>query len=250
MPSYPGWHIECSVMSQKYLGEVFDIHTGGIDLIPTHHENEIAQSKGMCGKIPAHYWMHGEFLLIDGGKMSKSLGNVYLIQDIVNRGYDPLVYKLFNYSTLYRKKLNFTWDGMDSAKISLDRLRDAYQKHINGTYDIDDSELEKYEKQFLEAINDDLNMPVAMSVVWEVAKKPEKSKKIAKLLRKFDRVLGIKIDKSKTDEIPEEIKELLELRKKAREDKNWDESDRIREEIKEKGYIVKDSKNGQTIEKA
>ena len=249
-PSYPGWHIECSVMSQKYLGEVFDIHTGGIDLIPTHHENEIAQSKGMCGKIPAHYWMHGEFLLIDGGKMSKSLGNVYLIQDIVNRGYDTLVYKLFNYSTLYRKKLNFTWDGMDSAKISLDRLRDAYQKHINGTYDIDDSELEKYEKQFLEAINDDLNMPVAMSVVWEVAKKPEKSKKIAKLLRKFDRVLGIKIDKSKTDEIPEEIKELLELRKKAREDKNWDESDRIREEIKEKGYIVKDSKNGQTIEKA
>ena len=248
-PSYPGWHIECSVMSQKFLGEVFDIHTGGIDLIPTHHENEIAQSKGMCGKVPAHYWMHGEFLLINGGKMSKSLGNVYLLQDIVDRGYDPLVYKLFCYSIQYRKKLNFTWEGMDSAKISLDRLRDAYQKQLIGTDEIDNSEIDKYRNNFKEAINDDLNMPVAMSVVWEVAKSSKKSKKLADLLKEFDKVLGINIDYVQNEEIPEYIKELLSKRQEARENKNWEESDKLRDLIKEKGYIVKDSKDGQTIEK-
>lgn len=248
-PSYPGWHIECSVMSQKYLGEVFDIHTGGIDLIPTHHENEIAQSKGMCGKVPANYWMHGEFLLINGGKMSKSLGNVYLLQDIVDRGYDPLVYKLFCYSIQYRKKLNFTWEGMDAAKVSLDRLRDAYQKHLEGNEEIEDAQIEKYRNSFTEAINDDLNMPVAMSVVWEVAKVAKKSKKLADLLKEFDKVLGINIDYIQKEEVPEEIKELLEIRQKARENKDWAESDKIRDLIKEKGYIVKDSKEGQTIEK-
>ena len=248
-PSYPGWHIECSVMSKKYLGEVFDIHTGGIDLIPTHHENEIAQSKGMCGKIPANYWMHGEFLLINGGKMSKSLGNVYLLQDIIDRGYEPLVYKLFCYSIQYRKKLNFTWEGMDSAKISLDRLREAYQKHLNGTDEIDENILEQYKNNFNEAINDDLNMPVAMSVVWELAKRPEKSKKVSQLLKDFDRVLGLKIDEYKKQNIPDEIKELLKQREEARKNKDWSESDKLRDIIKEKGYIVKDSKEGQTIEK-
>ena len=249
-PSYPGWHIECSVMSKKYLGEVFDIHTGGIDLIPTHHENEIAQSKGMCGKIPANYWMHGEFLLINGGKMSKSLGNVYLLQDIIDRGYEPLVYKLFCYSIQYRKKLNFTWEGMDSAKISLDRLREAYQKHLKGTDEIDENILEQYKNNFNEAINDDLNMPVAMSVVWELAKRPEKSKKVSQLLKDFDRVLGLKIDEYKKQNIPDEIKELLKQREEARKNKDWSESDKLRDIIKEKGYIVKDSKEGQTIEKA
>ena len=249
-PSYPGWHIECSVMSKKYLGEVFDIHTGGIDLIPTHHENEIAQSKGMCGKVPANYWMHGEFLLINGGKMSKSLGNVYLLQDIIDRGYEPLVYKLFCYSIQYRKKLNFTWEGMDSAKISLDRLREAYQKHLNGTDEIDENILEQYKNNFNEAINDDLNMPVAMSVVWELAKRPEKSKKVSQLLKDFDRVLGLKKDEDKKQNIPDEIKELLKQREEARKNKDWSESDKLRDIIKEKGYIVKDSKEGQTIEKA
>ena len=118
----PGWHIECSAMGQKYLGDQFDIHTGGIDLIPTHHENEIAQSKGKCGKIPANYWMHGEYLLINGGKMSKSLGNVYLVKDIKEKGYDPIVYKLFSYSCHYRNKLNFTWEGIDAASKSVMRL--------------------------------------------------------------------------------------------------------------------------------
>ena len=247
-PSYPGWHIECSAMSTKYLGEVFDIHTGGIDLIPTHHENEIAQSKGACGKIPAHYWMHGEYLLINGGKMSKSLGNVYLVDDIVNRGYEPLVYRLFNFSCHYKGKLNFTWEGMDSAAVSLNRLREGYQKHMAGTEDVSDETIKDLENRFHQAINDDLNMPLAMSVVWEAVKYPEKSKKIAKLLEKMDTVLGIKItEKKEQKDIPQEVLELVEQRKQARADKNWTESDRLRDLIKEKGYSVKDTKDGMEI---
>ena len=246
--SYPGWHIECSAMGQKYLGETFDIHTGGIDLIPTHHENEIAQSKGACGKNPARFWMHGEYLLIDGGKMSKSLGNVYLIKDIENRGYDPLVYRLFTYSSSYRFKINFTWDGIEANSKALSKLRNGYQKHLEGNDEVSDDIIQKYENDFHKAINDDLNMPLAMSVVWEVIKNPNKSKKIADLLLKFDTVLGLKIDKEEDKEkIPEEIINLAEKREVARNEKNWSESDRIRDEILSKGYIIKDTKNNYEI---
>lgn len=249
-PSYPGWHIECSAMSTKYLGEVFDIHTGGIDLIPTHHENEIAQSKGACGKIPAHYWMHGEYLLINGGKMSKSLGNVYLVDDIINRGYDPLVYRLFNFSCHYKGKLNFTWDGIESASTSLNRLREGYQKHLNGTDTVSEDVINDMENRFHQAINDDLNMPLAMSVVWEAVKYPEKSPKIAQLLEKFDTVLGIKIaEKKEEQQIPQEVLDLVEQRKVARNEKNWAESDRLRDLIIEKGYNVKDTKEGVEVSK-
>ena len=249
-PSYPGWHIECSAMSTKYLGEVFDIHTGGIDLIPTHHENEIAQSKGACGKIPAHYWMHGEYLLINGGKMSKSLGNVYLVDDIINRGYDPLVYRLFNFSCHYKGKLNFTWDGIESASTSLNRLREGYQKHLNGTDIVSEDVINDMENRFHQAINDDLNMPLAMSVVWEAVKCPEKSPKIAQLLEKFDTVLGIKIaEKKEEQQIPQEVLDLVEQRKVARSEKNWAESDRLRDLIIEKGYNVKDTKEGVEVSK-
>ena len=249
-PSYPGWHIECSAMSTKYLGEVFDIHTGGIDLIPTHHENEIAQSKGACGKIPAHYWMHGEYLLINGGKMSKSLGNVYLMDDIINRGYEPLVYRLFNFSCHYKGKLNFTWDGIESASVSLKRLREGYQKHLNGTDTVSDDVINDMENRFHQAINDDLNMPLAMSGVWEAVKYPKKSPKIAQLLEKFDTVLGIKItEKKEEQQVPQEILDLVEQRKSARNEKNWAESDRLRDLIIEKGYNIKDTKDGVEIER-
>ena len=248
-PSYPGWHIECSAMSQKYLGEVFDIHTGGIDLIPTHHENEIAQSKGACGKIPAHYWMHGEYLLINGGKMSKSLGNVYLLDDIIKRGYDPLVYRLFNFSCHYKGKLNFTWEGIEAASTALTRLRDGYQKHLTGMADVDGTIISEIENKFHQAINDDLNMPLAMSAVWEAVKYQDKSPKIAKLLEKFDTVLGLKITEKREEEIPQEILELVEQRKVARNEKNWTESDRLRDLIAQKGYSVKDTKHGAEVSK-
>ena len=252
---YPGWHIECSTMSKKHLGEQFDIHTGGIDLIPTHHENEIAQSKGFDGKIPANYWLHGEYLLINGGKMSKSLGNVYLLRDIINKGYDPLVYRLFCYTCNYRNKLNFTWEGIESTSKSLERLRNAYQTHLKGTEELNDEDIKKLkelEHDFNKAINDDMNMPLAMSYVWELARYEKKSPKIAELLQKFDKVLAIKIDKENKEEknkISKEIIDLVEQRKKAREEKNWQESDRIRDLIKEKGYEIKDTKEGVEINK-
>lgn len=243
--AYPGWHIECSAMSKKYLGDEFDIHTGGIDLIPTHHENEIAQSKGACGKIPAHYWMHGEYLLINGGKMSKSLGNVYLLKDIIARGYNPLVYRLFSYSSHYKNKINFTWEGIEAASIALDRLKDAYAKHIQGEETVSDEQILEYEEKFHKAINDDLNMPLAMSVVWDVAKSP-KSKKIAELLLKFDSVLGLEVDKTdnKEEEIPEQVRELAKERLIAREEKDWAKSDLLRDQIANLGYVIKDTKDG------
>ena len=249
--SYPGWHIECSAMGRKYLGEQFDIHTGGIDLIPTHHENEIAQSKGACGKIPANYWLHGEYLLINGGKMSKSLGNVYLIKDFIEKGYDPLAYRLFSYSCHYRNKLNFTWDGMSAAAKSLERLKNGYQTHLAGKDDIEEKVVSDYEERFHKAINDDLNMPLAMGVVWEVVRNEKKSPKLAKLLEKFDSVLGLKItEKTKNEEeIPEEILKLVEQRKEARTNKDWAKSDELRDLINKKGYNVKDTKEGMEITK-
>lgn len=243
--SYPGWHIECSAMGQKYLGEQFDIHTGGIDLIPTHHENEIAQSKGACGRIPARFWIHGEYLLINGGKMSKSLNNVYLLKDIIEKGYDPLTYRLFTYSSSYRTKLNFTWEAIDANQKALDKLRAGYQKHLSGNESVSDEEIVAYEEAFHKAINDDLNMPLAMSVVWDVVKNTKKSKKLAELLRKFDSVLALSLDKkSDVEEIPEEVIRLAEERLKARAEKNWAESDRLRSEISALGYSIKDSKDG------
>lgn len=250
--SYPGWHIECSAMSSKYLGEEFDIHTGGIDHIPTHHENEIAQSKGRCGKIPAKFWMHCNFLTVDGGKMSKSLGNVYTLDTISEKGIDPIAYKLFCFSSHYRNKLNFTFEGLEGTNTSLIRLREGYQKHLNGNEEISDIEINELEEKFHKAINDDLNMPIAMSIVWDVIKNDKKSKKLAKLLLKFDEVLGLKIDempKEEKIELPEEIIKLVEERKKAREDKNWELSDKLRDIIQEKGYIIKDTKNNMSIEK-
>lgn len=239
-------------MGQKYLGEQFDIHTGGIDLIPTHHENEIAQSKGKCGKIPARFWMHGEYLLIDGGKMSKSLGNVYLVKDLREKGYDPLVYRLFSFSCHYRNKLNFTWDGIEATAKSLERLKNAYQLHLVGKDEVEEDKVEELERKFHQAINDDLNMPLAMGVVWEVAKQEKKSPKWANLLAKFDTVLALKIEepmKQEQEEIPQEILDLVEQRKEARLNKDWAKSDELRDLIQSKGYQIKDTKEGVEIKK-
>lgn len=249
--SYPGWHLECSAMGYKYLGDHFDIHTGGVDHIPIHHENEIAQSKGFCGKIPANLWMHVEFLQINGGKMSKSLNNLYTLKDLEEKGFEPLVYRMFNYTSNYRAQINFTFEAMEAAKVALGRLRDGYLRHAEGTEDVSDDEIKSYEEKFLEAINDDLNMPVAMSVVWDVVKNPNKSKKLQNLLLKFDEVLGLNLKDYKKEEnvLPEEIVKLVNERNEARANKNWAESDRIRDLLIEKGYTVKDSKEGTIVEK-
>ena len=244
---YPGWHIECSAMGRKYLGEHFDIHTGGIDHIPIHHENEIAQSKGYSGQIPANWWMHCEFLLIDGGKMSKSLGNVYTLADIEAKGFSAMDYRMFNFTSHYRNKLNFTWDSLLSAKTSLARLKEGYQRQLEGTDDVSDDVILEYENRFNEAINDDLNMPLAMGIVWEVVKNPVKSNKFAQLLEKFDMVLGLNIAKKETLELPDDIMHIIEERKIARENKDWKKSDELRDLLQEKGYVVKDTKDGMIV---
>ena len=248
---YPGWHIECSAMSNKYLGHRFDIHTGGIDAIPIHHENEIAQSRGAFGVCPAKYWMHVEFLQVDGGKMSKSLGNNYTIEDLEKRGFSPLAFRYLTYTSHYRNKLNFTWEGIEASQKALDRLREAYQIHLNGKDEVLDSTIEDYINRFKEALNDDLNFSSALAVVWEAAKNSLKSPKIAKLLKEFDEVLSLNVDKieEKNEEIPEEILGMLEERKEARLNKDFAKSDEIRDKLKEKGYLVIDSKEGQKLEK-
>ena len=256
--SYPGWHIECSAMSRKYLGDEFDIHTGGIDHIPTHHENEIAQSKGATGKIPARFWMHSEFLLIDGGKMSKSLNNTYTLENLKEKGIEPLAFKLFCYAANYRTKLNFTFEGALAAQKSLNRLREGYLKQKQGNTKVEEKELEEYKVKFLEAINDDLNIPQAMGIVWEIIRKTEKSKDYATLLEQFDQVLGLDLVhaeeylKTQNAEVvmDEEVKQLVEKRDQARKEKNWALSDEIRDLLQQKGYIVKDTKEGTMIEKA
>lgn len=248
---YPGWHIECSAMSRKYLGDKFDIHTGGVDHIPIHHENEIAQSIGATGHNLANYWMHVEFLLIDGGKMSKSLGNVYTLNDLKAKGIDALSYRYFTYSSHYRNKLNFTWDAIKSAKNSLNKLRDMIALHKDVNKKIDKNIISKYEEQFLDAINDDMNMPVAISIVWEIAKEKEKSNDFYELIKKFDSVLSLNLDKNDKEDIniPEDIKLILNERKDARKNKDFAKSDELRDKLKELGYIVKDTKDGQIIEK-
>ena len=248
---YPGWHLECSAMGYKYLGDNFDIHTGGIDHIPIHHENEIAQSKGFSGKIPANYWMHVNFLQVNGGKMSKSLNNLYTLEDLKEKGFEPLVYRMFNFNSTYRSSINFTLETMEAAKTALERLREGYLKHKEGIEDVDTSIIEDLEKRFLEAINDDLNMPIAMSVVWEIVKNPIKSKKFAKLIEKFDEVLGFDLKNyvpEQNKKLPDDVIELINKRNIARQENNWAESDKIRDILIEKGYNVKDSKEGTIVE--
>ena len=235
--SYPGWHLECSTMGRRFLGEEFDIHTGGVDHIPTHHENEIAQSKGATGKIPAHVWMHCEYLQVDGGKMSKSLGNTYTISQLQEKGISPLAFKLFCFTAHYRNKLNFTFEGAYGAQKALERLYDSYVKNVNGADDVEEDVIKEYEEKFLSYINDDMNMPGAMSVVWDIARNTKKSAKFANLLLKFDEVLGldmknaekylVKFKQNDSEELPAEIKKLVEERKNARAEKNWAKSDEI-----------------------
>lgn len=251
---YPGWHIECSAMGHKYLGEKFDIHTGGIDAIPIHHENEIAQARGAFGCIPANYWIHNEFLLMDGGKMSKSLGNCYTVTTLEERGYEPLAYRYLTFTSHYGNKLNFTWDGIEASQVSLNRLRENYKEHMNGSEKINEATIDGLKERFKAAINDDLNFPAALAVVWEVAKSPVKSKDYAKLLKHFDTVLSLDVDKEPFKreqklEASEEILELLEQRKQARANKNFILSDEIRDKLASQGYKVIDTKEGQKLEK-
>ncbi len=251
---YPGWHIECSAMSKKHLGEVFDIHTGGVDHIPVHHENEIAQNEALTGKKSVDYWMHGEFMLVDNGKMSKSLGNTYTIAQLEQMGYSPMVFRYFCLNAHYRKKLNFTFDGMDSAKVSYERLCAILRSHSYGLALVDEGTLKEFKDEFDAAINDDINIPMALGVLWKMTKLPLCSD-VYKLALQMDKVLGLSLDKAEEylnsleQDIPEEVVALAEERKQAKLDKNWAKADELRGKITALGYSILDSKEGYELKK-
>lgn len=249
---YPGWHIECSAMSRKYLGDEFDIHTGGVDHIPVHHENEIAQSEALLGKPAVHYWLHGEFLLVDNGKMSKSLGNTYTVSDLKKCGLSPLAYRYMCLNANYRSKLNFTWDGIKAAQVSLDRLLEGVLSHKNAgeQVKVDAGLIAVFEKDFEEAINDDLNIPRALGVAWNVARYGTKANALYDLLLKMDEVLGLDFSKAEEKPVAEapvlnpEIEELVNQRQQARKDKNWKLADEIRGKLNEMGIQLEDTPQG------
>ncbi len=260
----PGWHIECSAMSTKYLGETFDIHTGGVDNIFPHHENEIAQTEAATGKKFVNYWLHCEWLLVDHKKMSKSLGNFYTLRDILAKGYDKKSIRYLLVSSHYRQQLNFTFEGLTAAKNTLERLVEFMR---NLRYVADNSKAEENsnvqkvadatESEFEKAMDDDLNLPVALAAMFEFMKETNRmlaSDELSKdnanlcieLMKKFDRVLGV-LDEE--EDIPEEIKQLAAERITARQNKNWKKSDELRDKIKSRGYAVDDAKDGYKIKK-
>ena len=250
---YPGWHIECSAMSRKYLGSLIDIHSGGVDHIPVHHENEIAQSEALEGHKTVNYWLHGEFMLVDGGKMSKSLGNTYTIAQLEEMGYSPLSFRYFCLNTHYRKKLNFTFEGLKAAQTAYKRLLNALYEHKVSKNATDSAVLDKYKSEFRAAIDDDLNIPLALGLLWTMTKEAP-SKDIYELAIDFDKVLGLDLNKAapaekEKIEVPDDIKAIADERFEARKAKNWAESDILRDLLSEKGYAVIDAKDGYTLEK-
>lgn len=240
----PGWHIECSVMSQEYLGDTLDIHAGGIDLLFPHHENEIAQSESKTGKKFTNFFVHGEHLLVDGKKMSKSLNNFYRLKDLENRGFDPLSYRYLVLSAHYRDKLNFTWESLQASQHALNHLREEIR-----LWEQPKIGCAQFEQRFAQAANNDLNMPQAVAVMWELVRSEYPTSSKAASILKMDKILGLDLDKylGKSLEIPEEVKKLLDEREKAREGKDFERSDQLRDEIKRLGYEIEDSAQGSKV---
>jgi len=240
----PGWHLECSAIALEHLGETFDIHTGGIDHIPIHHTNEIAQTECLTGKEMCNFWCHNEFMMVDGGKMGKSLGNAYTLADLKSRGYEPLVFRYFVLLATYRSILNFTFEGLDSAKAALGNLRTAIAKHKNGTAKV---ECKKYLQDFQAAIKDDLNTPKALAVLWQMVKEPA-SKDVYTAALEMDKVLSLSLDKqTESAQAPKEIQDLAEKRFIAKQNKDWAAADELRKTISQLGWEIMDTKDGYTL---
>lgn len=245
---FPGWHIECSAMSMKYLGQTLDIHTGGIEHIPVHHTNEIAQSECATGAEFAHYWMHNNHLLDTTGKMSKSSGDFLTLSSLSEKGYDPLVYRYFLMSANYRKELLFSFEALDAAKVAYEKLVQFCRDNATKAGNVNAA----YVAEFKEAMYDDLNTSKAIAALWTMLKDSTIPREDAyKTLLEFNAVLGLGLDKVKKEEIilSREMRELLDAREKARREKDFAESDRLRSEIEKKGYTLKDTKDGQVLSK-
>jgi len=247
---FPGWHIECSAMSMKFLGEQLDIHCGGIDHIDIHHTNEIAQSEAATGRKFFNYWMHGAFLNIQGGKkMAKSEENFLTLENaLIKRGIPPLAYRFAAFLTHYRKPMEYSDESMLAAKNGLEHLLNQVREVAKGGEGPADAMSGSFREGFLEAINDDLNMPRAMAVIQEMLKSDMPSSEKQTTILEFDRVLGLSLDQAdKPQELPAEVQKLVEARRRAREAKNWAESDRLRDEIQALGYTVKDTRDGMKL---
>ena len=255
---FPGWHIECSAMSLKYLGNHFDIHCGGVDHIQVHHTNEIAQNEGVTGAKSVNVWMHGEFLLTNDDRMGKSKGNFLTLQSLMDKEYDPLAYRFFVIGGHYRSLLNFTFEALDGATAGLNKLRQqvrlwAEQTDTDATPQTADSE---YMNQFMEAMNDDLDTPAALAVVWEMAKSNISNiSKLATILA-MDNILGLNLRAVSeeqidgTDAIPDDITQMLADREQARANKDWPASDSLRDQIQAAGYVIEDTPEGSRVYKA
>lgn len=272
--SFPGWHIECSAMSMKYLGEQVDIHTGGIDHIPVHHTNEIAQAEAATGKRPfVKYWVHHNFLKVNGEKMSKSLGNFYTIDDVLNRGFHPLALRLLFLTAHYRSEMNFTWenlggqDGFGGAQKAYEKLLHRYmllakedEKEVST---LDPAALD-YARDFFEGISTDLNTAQAVSVMWNlIGDETVDAQSKKTLLLEFDAVLGLGLNQAeeiiaqilksrseKTEEVPAEVRQKIEEREAARKNKDFATADKIRDELLNMGWVIEDTAHGFVIRKA
>jgi len=243
---FPGWHIECSAMSMLYLGNTLDIHTGGIDHIPVHHTNEIAQSEAATGEEFVRFWVHHRFILVEGEKMSKSKKNVYTIDDLVAKGFDPLALRYLFMTAHYRDPINFTWNSLEGAQNALSSLREASRE-----WDKPNSNTSIYYQKFLEAASNDLNTPQAIATMWEMVKSNEPPIQKAADLLAMDKILGLGLNEyiGQKTEVPTEVQELVEKRERARGSKDFAESDRLRHEIKKLGFDVQDTSTGPRLKK-
>lgn len=251
---FPGWHIECSAMSRKYLGETFDIHTGGVDHIAIHHTNEIAQSEGATGKLPARFWIHHEFLQVDGGKMAKSLGNIYTVDDVVKKGYDPLGLRYLFLSAHYRDPLNFTWETLKAAETSLERLRAQVsslkeQEKRTALSTEKNEKIEAYREDFTAAIRDDLNTAKALAVFWEMLKSNIPATDKYDLAISFDEILGLGLKEARAGKInvPKKVSDLVEEREELRREGKFEEADEARKQIEEEGFSLEDTPHGPKV---
>lgn len=263
----PGWHIECSSMSMKYLGETFDIHAGGEDLVFPHHENEIAQSEAATGKPFVKYWMHCKFLLVNNAKMSKSKGNFYTLRDLMAKGYDPMAIRFELLSTHYRQQVNFTEDGIRASKEALNRIRDFWYKISFGIMEVKkdsstgklSSLIKSTRKLFIDALSNDLNISEGMGQVFTFIKQansiPDQEistkeyKEADAFLNELDNVLGVFSQSFISGDVPPEVKEILESRAKARHDKKFELADSLRNQARTMGYIFEDMREGTRVKK-
>jgi cysteinyl-tRNA synthetase len=242
---FPGWHVECSAMAIKYLGEHVDIHCGGVDHIPVHHTNEIAQSEAVLGHQWVNYWLHSEFLMMKKDRMSKSSGQFITLAEIQRRGFLPLEYRYFCLGAHYRSKITFDWTALEGARNALDTLRNRYLDWLEEPAEGESELALAYAREFDSVIARDLDTPQALAVLWKMVKDPQLGNSSKRdLLLEFDRVLGIGVSNWERDRLPADLRQLIEQREEARERKDFAAADSLREQLLAAGVVVKDTSRG------